>query len=39
MAKKIENLTLREIEHLAGKDHGEYVGDDLFFACKINNFS
>jgi len=32
MAKKIENLTLRAVEHLAGDDHGEYVGDDLFMA-------
>ena len=38
MAKKIENLTLREGEHLAGDDHGEYVGDDLFMAMSTRKF-
>ena len=38
MAKKIENLTLREVEHLAGDDHGEYVGDDLFMAMSARKF-
>lgn len=38
MAKKIENLTLRAVEHLAGDDHGEYVGDDLFMAMSARKF-
>ena len=38
MAKKIENLTLRTVEHLAGDDHGEYVGDDLFMAMSARKF-
>ena len=38
MAKKIENLTLRAVEHLAGDDHGEYVGDDLFMAMSACKF-
>lgn len=38
MAKKIENLTLRAVESLAGEDHGEYVGDDLFMAMSARKF-
>ena len=38
MSKKIENLTIREVEHLAGDDHGEFVGDHLFMAMSARRF-
>ena len=38
MAKKIKNLTLRAVEYLAGDDHGEYVGEDLFMAMSARQF-
>lgn len=38
MVKKIENLTLRTVEHLAGDDHGEYVGEYLLMAMSARRF-
>ena len=36
MAKKIANLTFREVDIMAGNDHGEYLGKDLMMAMSVS---
>lgn len=38
MAKQIENLTLRHVEHLVGDDHGQFVGEQMFIAMSARQF-